>query len=332
MNRKLLGFLVVATTLLTACPTSRPMDLQNSQNIRGFAPSAVASSTQFLGGVPLSSESASEFIQQGAASNAKVAGLLAKSPTSLNAAFSRFNDKVRLNATSLTPAAGNDCGNTSATDNDQDGIPLSLNYTFNCGGAIYDNYSATLTGRVLVRDERDNDPASGYDMKVENLKFRYTDTSDDDPVIIELTMNYDVKVRSSVSGKYSVTQSFRFDVFVEENGVRGTLSYSYSGTLEYTPATGATAATRFSKGNVRFENKFKFELRTPQENYFTDLNIKSTGLVVDVPACGKTRMVDTGVVTFSDGQNTMTWTLNSCTNLGNPSNGTWNYNGQLIAN
>jgi hypothetical protein len=333
MNSKLMLCIVSLAALLTACPTGRPLDKDNATTIRGFAPNAIASSTQFLRGAPVDLQGATELMQQGAASNAKVTQLLAKSPISLNTAFSRFNNRVRLNAANARPAAlGNDCGNVSPIDQDQDGIPKELTYVFDCGGAFYDSFTATLTGRVFIKDENDNNASSGYDMKVENLKFKYTDTSGDDPVIIELIMSYDVKVRNGSNGKYSVTQNFRFDVFVEAEGERASLSYSYSGTLEYTPAVGANAATRFSKGTVRFENKFKFDLKTPQQNYFTDLNIKSTGLVVDVPACGKTRMVDTGVVTFSDGQNNMTWTLNSCSNLGNPSNGTWEYNNQVIAN
>jgi hypothetical protein len=338
MNFKLMCCVVSLAALLTACPTERPLDRNNAVTVRGFAPDAIASSTQFLRGAPVTVSGATDLIQQGAASNAKVTQLLAKSPTSLNTALSRFKNQVRANAlnpqAALPAAGGNDCGNISITDADNDGIPLLVNnYKFDCGGAIYDGYTATLTGTVYIKDLNDSDPSSGYDAKVSDLKFRYIDTTGSTPTIIELKMNYDVKVRNVSAGVYSVDQSFRFEVYVESDGESASLVYSYTGKLTYTPATGATNATRFSKGNVKFDNKFRFEVKAPGENYFTQLTIKSTaGLAVDVPACGKTRMVDTGVVNFSDGQNTMTWTLNSCTNLGNPSNGTWEYNGQVVAN
>jgi hypothetical protein len=331
MKSKIFLCLLGMALILTACPTPRALDANNATTMREFAPNAVGSATQFLRGAPVDVSDAALYVQQSAQANPRLKAMFAKTPTNLATAFSRpqlqslKNPKVQSQLNSLAAQVGvkpqgNACGGGNTTDADGDGIPALFNYTFDCSNVFYDNFGVLLTGSVSIKDLNDNDPASGYDSKVSDLTFIYFDAANNYGFGIK--MNYDAKVRVSTAGKYTVSQNFNFVAAETNNGVISRYEYYFNGTLEYTPNANALANTRFAKGTLKFVTKFGMKIKTQQEDYFSELEFKSTGLQVDFGACGRDKMVNSGNVQFTDGKNTLTWTVTGC------GDGTWNYNNQ----
>ncbi len=56
------------------------------------------------------------------------------------------------------------------TDGDKDYYAKDATYTFNCEFQ-YPGYTIRLTGTVIVKDDDDSDPTSGFYMKIENLSY-----------------------------------------------------------------------------------------------------------------------------------------------------------------
>ncbi|MFN3266911.1 MAG: hypothetical protein ACK41E_08735 [Deinococcales bacterium] len=306
-----------ALALITACGTSRPLDQGNANNMKVFAPSAVASATQFLRGAPVDLTGAVRFVQQSAAGNARLGEQLAKIPGGIAQAFSRPQASLG------TQAAGADCGTKSIIDADGDGIPSFFDYTFDCIAASYKGAAASLTGRVILKDQDDNDPNSGYDADVKDLTFMYTDNASNS---ILLRIGYVARVRAAPSGKYRVSQDFKFFAEIDSNNDDGqtapdfsTYEYAFNGELEYIPDPSSTASTRFAKGQLKFVAKFNFKVATANQNYISELTFKSGGLQVNFPLCGRDSMVSGGSVRFTDGLNTLTWNVTGC------GDGTWDY-------
>ncbi len=271
-------------------------------------------------------------VQQIARGNPDFAPSLAKAPANLGTVFSRMQvqaigtplqmpEDFRVAVAAkfgLRPQAGNACGpaNTPA-DNDGDGIPNSFTYTFDCGGSLYAGQAASLTGSVSITDLGINDPNSGYDVKLTNLIFAYVDTNIDTG--FAFGTNMDTKVRVGANGKYNVTQSFEFGAVTIKDGETSTFEFISNGTLEFTPAPNATNATRFAKGTLKFRNKFSFKVNINGKTYESELEMYSTGMQVDQATCGRDNMVNSGDIKFTDGKNTLTWTITGC------GDGTWNY-------
>jgi hypothetical protein len=331
MKPKLWLCCVGIVAVLTACPTLRPLDATNANNMRTFAPNAVGSATQFLRGAPVDVSGSVLYFQQSAQNNPRLDSMFAKAPINLATAFSRpqlqktLPSQASSKLKELTQSAGvkvqeqgTNCGSANPTDTDGDGIPGIFNYTFNCSAAFYDNYAVLLTGSVYIKDLNDNDSSSGYDVRVTDLVFAYVDNASNYGFAYK--MNYDVKVRASAtSGKYTVTQNFNFVAVEINNGVSRRYEYYFNGTLEYTPAGNLTANARFAKGALKFNTKFGMKVKDGNEDYTSDLQFNSNGLQVDFNACGKDKMVDGGNVQFTDGKNSLTWTVTGC------GAGTWNY-------
>ena len=329
MNTKLLLCLAGIALTLTACPTPRPLDQQTQQKMRDFTPQAVASSTQFLRGAPVSAESAAEVVQQGAANNPKFQTMLAAFPKNLNAAFSRISTQS-TDSPFLVPSktsaafskygiklqAGTDCGTTQPIDADGDGIPKLYNYTFNCR-TTYGSFDATLTGTVYIKDADDNNENSGYEMQLTNLTLIFTDTSKN--YATGLRTNSNTKVTVANSGKYSVNQAFKFEGIEYKDNDLTFLEYTINGTLEFTPIANATKSNRFAKGTLNFNVKFTFKVDSPSEKYFSELSMIANNMQVDQNSCGSNAMVNSGTVQIKDGKNTLTWTITGC------GAGTWNY-------
>jgi hypothetical protein len=339
-TRNLMG-LVLVGLVCTACPTSRELDATMVDGIRGFAPNAIASSTQFLRGAPVDLNNSIDFVIQGAQNEVKSAQLAAKIPATITTAFSITNLQKSLDVAGLERLGvlgaklgiqplGTNCGGGNVSDQDSDGIPDNFNYPFNCS-TTYGTYAASLTGRVVIDDLNDNNPLSGYDIRVEDLTFMFSDTQTNDEYM--LRTNYNVKVRPGVaSGKFTVDQTFRYEARLISGGKVATFEYAYSGTLEFTPAPNATAANRFARGTLKFRNKFRFDLKSPSLTAFSELQMETTGLEVDRTSCGANSMVSSGAVTFTDGKNILKWTVASCDpGVGN-SVGNWEYNGQPLTN
>lgn len=327
MKMRFLCFALGVAGLLTGCPTIRPLDQTSQQNIRDFAPQAVASSTQFLRGAPVDLTTATQLILQGARQNPKLEKMLAKAPKNIDQVFSKIQPQGNPLKTSaayqalsaqlgVQPQAGTNCGTSQPIDADGDGIPKLFNYTFDCQ-TTYGQYGASLTGKVFIQDTNDNDPASGYRVTLTNLTFIYTDSGLG--YAIGLLTNSDNQVTVGIGGKYSVTQTFRFEGLEYNNGATNRLEYSTNGSLEFTPAANATAANRFAKGTLKFRMKLSFKYSKNGEQYQSDLEIIANNLQVDQSGCGAISMVNSGAIQFTDGKNTLTWTITGC------GNGIWTY-------
>jgi hypothetical protein len=327
---KLLGLIgtSILALALTACPTTRPLDSQNSNNIKQFGPNAVASSTQFLKGSPVEVNSATVYIQQLAQNNPQLKAALANTPKNLSTLFSlKIQPQANaLNLSQIIPtfssfklkpqAGGTDCGPSSPpADNDNDGIPNSFSYTFNCGGKFYNGQAATLTGTVTIDDKGDNDASSGYDVTFTNLIFAYQD----DSIAYGFGTNLNTQVRLGSSGKYTVTQALEFAAVLIQDNKTSTFEYFSNGTLEFTPQVGASDADRFARGTLKFSNKFTFKVNNNGEKYESSLDFASNAMVVDRNTCGSDKMVNSGNVKFTDGKNTLTWNITGC------GAGDWNY-------
>ncbi len=330
----LLGTAALALAL-TACPTTRPFDSQNSENLKNFGPNAVASSTQFLKGSPISALGATEVVLQFARGNPQLETALAKTPKNLSALFLpkiqsqtdaanpfKFSKIIpAFSSFKLQPQAGGSaCGpSTPPLDSDGDGIPNLFNYTFDCGGAFYDGKGAVLTGTVFIDDKGDNDANSGYDVKLTNLIFATVDTTVTPNTAYGFGTNLDTQVKVGSGGKYTISQSLEFAVVVVSGSKVSTFEYISNGTFEYTPQANAASNDRFARGTLKFDNKFAFRLDKNGEKYESSLQFSSTGMVVDRNSCGAEKMVNGGNVKFTDGKNTLTWTITGC------GDGTWNY-------
>jgi hypothetical protein len=329
MNTKmLLCFAGIAITL-TACPTPRPLDSQNQQMVREFAPQAVASSTQFLRGAPVSAEAAIKIIQQGAQYNPRLQAMLSNAPTNLSTVFSRMqtqntstkilvSEKIStaLSKYNLKLQAGTNCIPSSPVDNDGDGIPKSFNYTFDCSYS-YEGQSGSISGTVILKDTDDNNENSGYEMQLINLTIIYTDSALG--YGIGLRTNANTKVSLATNGKYTVSQSLKFEGIEYKNNALTTVEYSTSGNLEFTPIANASKLQRFAAGTLKFKNSFNFRVDSPSEKYSSSLEIISNAMQVDQSGCGSSNMVNSGNVQFTDGKNTLTWTITGC------GTGTWDY-------
>lgn len=330
---RLLGLIGTATLALalTACPTTRPLDSKNSDNIKQFGPNAVASSTQFLKGSPVSAAGVTAIVTQLARGIPQLETSLAKTPKNFS---SLFSSRIQSQADSLNPlnlskiipafssfklqpqAGGTQCGpSASPADNDSDGIPNSFTYTFDCGGVVYNGRIAILTGTVSIDDKGDNDATSGYDVSLTNLIFAYADNS----IAYAEGTNSSTQVRVGSSGKYTVTQSLEFAAIVIENGKTSTYEYISNGTFEFTPQVGTSNTDRFAQGTLRFKNKFSFRVNKDGDKYESSLEFSSNGMNVDSNTCGGDKMVKSGNVQFTDGKNTLTWNITGC------GDGTWNY-------
>ncbi len=332
MKMQMLVCLATTVLILTGCPTTRPLDQQNQQNLREFGPKAVANSTQFLRGAPVSSESATLYIQQFSSQNPEVRALIAKTPKNLGILLSPIQPQTNSlqGVANLIPAfskfklqpqaGGNACGPaTPPLDNDGDGIPNLFNYTFDCGGAFYDGKAAVLTGTVFIDDKGDNDPNSGYDVKLTNLIFATVDTTVTPNTAYGFGTNLDTQVKVGSGGKYTISQSLEFAVVEVSGNKVSTSEYISNGTFEYTPQANAASNDRFGRGTLKFDNKFAFKLNKNGEKYESSLQFSSTGMIVDRDGCGSEKMVNSGNVKFTDGKNTLTWTITGC------GDGTWNY-------
>ncbi len=332
MKTKILLSAVGIALFLTGCPTTKPLDSQNQQNIREFGPQAVGSSTQFLRGAPVDVSSAIAIIQQGAQNNPKLETMLKKAPENLGMAFSILRTQASstpfvlpsayssLKLSPQAPVGGNKCGVGSTTDADGDGIPLLFNYDFDCA-TTYNGVTAALLGGVYIKDYNDNPntggASSGYEVKLTNLTFYYIDPANN--YGIALQTNLDTKVTVAANGKYTITQNFNFLAVSILNGVVSSFEYSTNGTLEYTPQPSATNSDRFARGTLKFNNKFAFKVNKAGDKYESSLEFSSTGMIVDRNACGSNKMVNSGNVKFTDGKNSLTWTITGC------GDGTWNY-------
>ncbi len=327
----LLGTAALALAL-TACPTTRPFDSQNSENLKNFGPNAVASSTQFLKGAPVSALGATEIVMQFAKGNPKLEIMLKKAPENLGMAFSSLRTQASstpfvlpaayssLKLSPQAPAGGNKCGVGSTTDADGDGIPLLFNYNFDCN-TTYNGVTAVLLGDVYIKDYNDNPntngATSGYEVKLTNLTFYYIDPANN--FGIALQTNLDTKVTVGANGKYTITQNFNFIAVSIDDGVISSFEYSTNGTLEYTPQPSATNNDRFARGTLKFNNRFSFKVNNAGNKYESSLEFSSNAMIVDRNACGSNKMVNSGNVKFTDGKNTLTWTITGC------GDGTWNY-------
>jgi hypothetical protein len=317
---------------LTACPTIRPLDSKNSENLQKFGPNAVASSTQFLKGSPVEVNSTTVYLQQLAQGNPQLEMALAKAPKNLSALFSSSSIQSQagranpLELSKLIPAfssfklqpqaGGNDCGPASPPlDSDGDGIPNLFTYTFDCGGEFYDGKAAILTGTVSFDDLGDNDDTSGYNVKFTNLIFAYIDAT----ILYGIGTNLDTQVRLGSGGKYGVKQTLEFAALVTENNKTSTFEYVSDGTLEFTPQANAVSDDRFARGTLKFNNKFAFKVNNNGDKYESSLQFSSTGMLVDRNACGRDKMVIDGDVKFTDSKNTLTWSITGC------GVGAWNY-------
>ncbi len=329
MNTKMLMPFLAATMVLAGCQTTRPLDTKTQAFVRDFAPEAIASSTQFLRGAPISVVSASQFVLQGAGQNPQLEKMLAKAPKNLEQVFSniqtqgsRLNTSAALQAIStkfgLKPQAGANCGPISTpVDADQDGIPSSFNYNFDCT-TTYDNFSgASLTGRVVIQDANDSLDTSGYRMTITNLTWIYTNPSLG--YAIGLRTNSDTQVSVGSGGKYTVNQNFKFEAEQYINGAIDSVEYSSNGSLDFTPPPNATNLNRFSSGTLNFRNAFNFKIDTDTDKFSSTLQIIGRSIQVDKFGCGTTKMVNSGSILFTDNTNTLTWTITGC------GNGNWNY-------
>jgi hypothetical protein len=332
MNFRLVVLLSSLLALFTACPTLRPLDNKNATQIRGFAPNAIASSTQFLRGSPVDLQGATDLIQQNLARNPKTSPMLARLPANLTSQFGKQPLQAAASRAVLNPqmqaafasqgigtsaARGNQCGTSNFTDADSDGIPANVNYVFDCSASSYLGYSATLTGTVSIKDDNDNNASSGYQTKVTDLTFVYVDSVKQYGIGIEI--NYDTKVSVAANGKYTVSQNFQLVVAEYKSGNLTGLQYTINGTYDYTPQVGNTANTRFAKGTLKFQTNLGFKFVDAQEDYSSEIKVSANALSVDRTQCASDRMVNSGAIQFTDGKNTMTWTITGC------GDGNWNY-------
>jgi hypothetical protein len=322
MKRRLLGLLAGAC-LVVGCETTKDLDSNNANVVRNFAPEAVASSTQFLGGAAVDLSSVTKLVQQGASNHSKIASMLTKS--SAGKVFSAFQASS-LSSTNLG-LQNNLCDPPTVVDQDGDGIPNNFDYPLNCvvktaGGSF------SYKGNIFYNDTNDNDANSGYTAKVTDLIFQVNSGTS----IARLTTNYTVTVGSFANGKYIVKQDFRYSAYAKDDDFEGTIAYAYTSDLNYTPAPSIVASNRFQKGTVDFTSTFRFLVDIPPEKFVINMTYKAENLKVDRLACGTAKMVNGGIVRISDGKgNVLVWTIQDISGDGNAcGEGVWTYNGKPV--
>jgi hypothetical protein len=330
MKTKFITCSLGLTMLLTACPTPRPLDAINSENIKRFGPDAVASTAQFLRGAPVDVSNATQLIQQGVPRNLQASPVFGNIPSNLGTQFANPKLRGASARAKMTPqmqtifskhglqvqaSGGTDCGK-AFTDADGDGIPALYTYTFDCE-IVYGNEAAGLFGTVYLKDDNDNNASSGYQIKLTDLTILYINGLEN--LLIGLQANQDSKLNVVAAGKYNNNQTFKFVGLRYANSGTVAFEYSTSGTSEYTP-TGSTNSTRFAQGTLKFNNSFGFQFDSPTVDYKSDLKFLTNGLQVNQTNCGSNAMVNGGNVQFTDNKNTLTWNVTGC------GDGGWNYN------
>ncbi len=318
-------FFASAALLLSSCNTLKPLDQTSASNLRAFAPDAVASSTQFLRGIPVSSEGATQLVQQFSKNNPKIQALWAKAPQNFGAAFTKFQTQAVV----VNPRAG--CGVPSNSpmlkDTDEDGIKDNFDYTFNCLNTLIGDLSVDLTGRIDMDDLNDNDDSSGYNLNIDGLKLSFSNTSTGDKFVF--VTNNKVQLRIRAGGGFAVQQTFNFRVTAQIDGETINLSYGTDGSLVYTP-TGSSGANRFAQGTLKFDLKFFFAFNNDRSEF----SMKTTNLQVDQINCPSTTAVNAGTLTFTEGSNSLVWTIQDTDDNDDSAcgDGTWTFNGQPLDN
>jgi hypothetical protein len=289
--------------LIAGCrpDTVRPFNQQTATQVQKFGDDMVASSVQFLKGFPVDIAGATVYLQSA----------LPVPPIPSSGA-----------ASSLRPQAGSDCGlpigDPMRLDADSDGIQANYNYTFNCSSATYRGFPALLTGNVKISDQSDNDPTSGYDVNITNLKLEYTNS---EGKAESISSSQTTKLLKLVSGDYSVNQDFSFASFV--NGL--TTGYTRKGVLTYAPL-GTT--DRFARGVLNGTTDFSFTENSETRNY----KLVTQNLRVDQNACGRDLAVNAGALRFEYATgDTLTWTLQDTNGDGNAcGEGIWTFNAVVL--
>ena len=291
--------LFLLTLLIAGCrpDVARPFNQQTATQVQKFGDDMVASSVQFLKGIPIEVNSSPIYLQS----------LLPVPPTPSAGVSS-----------SLRPQAGTDCGLPSndpmRLDADSDGIQANYNYTFNCSSASYRGFPALLTGNIKIVDRDDNDPTSGYDVTITALKLEYTNSEGKAESLVSSQVT---KLLKLASGEYSVNQDFSFASTI--NGL--ITGYTRKGILTYAPLG---TADRFARGVLNGTTDFSFTQNSETRNY----KLITQNLRVDQTACGRDLAVNAGVLRFEYATgDTLTWTLQDTNNDGNAcGEGIWAFN------
>jgi hypothetical protein len=345
MTKKPLPIVAIASIalVLTACPgtTGTQLSPDRAREISIFGPSAMTGTTSFLRGAPVTAESIGREVQRLARSNPQFATFVDRYTPHLNNAFKAVRPQ----------GPGTDCGNNISPntykDVDADGIYQSpsggtFTYTFDCTNTDLYGGTGALSGQVTMRDDVDDTtPASaqsGYTYKLSNFKFTYTTSVDDIngnpiPVTLILTLNTNATIaKTSVPGKYQVTQNYTFGFDASAGTAKLTATLSNNTTLTYTP-TSATAPS-FDQGYVDASSQFTYSiagrLDTTSFNGGGTFNVLYSNMYVDrgsgcddVTQAPPTANKDAKVV-FSDNAptpNRLTWDITGC------GTGTWTYAG-----
>ncbi len=290
--------LFLLTLVIAGCRPDvvRPFNQQTATQVQRFGDDMVASSTQFLKGFPIEISAAPVYLQ----------GFLPVPPA--------------LGSSRIGTLDADDCGlaanDPRRLDADSDGIQANYDYTFNCSSASYRGFPAVLTGRVQVVDLADNDPTSGYDVTITNLKLEYTNAAGKPESVVSSQTTKLVKLPS---GDYSVNQDFVFGSLVD--GVPS--GYRRNGTLTYSPL-GSSNADRFAKGLLNGTTDFTFVENLEVRNY----TLVTQDLRVDQNKCGRDLAVDSGALRFEYATgDKLTWTVQDTNSDGNScGEGVWTYN------
>ncbi len=167
------GLALLAACNTTPAPGSKPMTQQTADGLKLVAPGAMSA---MVNGIrergKVGGSSAGVRPQAGPTGSCKVAGDLA--------------------------------------DNDNDGIPVSLNTTFADCTVDYLLFYLTKNGSVTANDANDNDPKSGFSTKATNLSLVYKKRNGSavgDPFLSSNT-NWDVSLTATSS---SYTLGYKFD-------------------------------------------------------------------------------------------------------------------------
>lgn len=296
--------LIIASCGNPPNPPPKPFTQQVAIQIQKFSDDMIASSVRFLKGVPLDISGAKVYLQS-MLPNPRNAG--AQLPSSMRPQVAGTNCGPALNS-------------PMRLDADGDGIQANYNYTFNCSNTTYRGFAAVLTGSVKIVDQADNDPISGYDVTITNLKLAYTNANNEAEW---LTSSQTTKLSKLPNGNYTVNQDFTFEIL--EDGVN--TSYARKGNLVYTPL-GLSNSNRFSKGTLNGTTDFKFT----EDDDSRDYTMVTTGLRVDQSKCGQDLAVDAGELRFEyvTGDK-LTWTVQDTNNDGNScGEGVWTYNTAIL--
>lgn len=205
-------------------------------------------------------------------------------------------------------------GNT--TDDDNDGWVENAQTDFNCSAGV--GTTSTVTGSLVVKDNDDTDPTSGFEEHLNNLEIKttYSDGSG-----LSTTYGVDFAIQRATpgsNGQYNLTFDFNYSpkIFDSQGSTTDSQSIQVTGSPTFTPTS---TSTPFDGGTFQFDTTVTFTVNG------TTYNVTGTtsDLAYDFTTCQQG--FNAGTLRYTDSQgNTGIVHYTGC------DKGTYTFNGSAI--